>query len=158
MRINTETPEGLRTSTPTRPPAGFPTDDLLEYCVASDFLWFIPRSGSVGQLRLFRAGPMPNVLIRNVDETLRARLKASAAAHGRSLEEEARELLQAAVARQEAPERENLASVALSLFGPRNGADLNIPPRGTAPRRIAPDFRGPRYRGTARKRSSSIPT
>src|SRR5437868_8353745 len=46
---------------------------------------------------------MASVLIRNVDETLHARLKAQAAAHRRSLEEEARELLRAAVARQAMP-------------------------------------------------------
>ena len=49
---------------------------------------------------------MASVLIRHVDEALHARLKASAAAHRRSLEEETRELLRAAVARQKAPPRE----------------------------------------------------
>ncbi|MGH7160110.1 MAG: FitA-like ribbon-helix-helix domain-containing protein [Acetobacteraceae bacterium] len=94
---------------------------------------------------------MASVLIRNVDETLHARLKARAAAHRRSLEEEARELLRIGVARQEAPARENLAALALSLFGPRRGLDLDIPPRGIAPKRIAPDFRDPEYRGSVRK-------
>lgn len=67
---------------------------------------------------------MASVLIRNVDDALHTRLKASAAAHRRSLEEEARELLRAAVARQEAPPRENLASLARRLFGPEHGTDL----------------------------------
>lgn len=83
---------------------------------------------------------MTSILIRNVDETLHARLKARAAAHRRSLEEEAKELLRAAVARQEAPARENLVSLAQRLFGPMHGADLDIPPRGSAPRSNAPDF------------------
>lgn len=88
---------------------------------------------------------MASVLIRNVDETLHARLKERAAAHHRSLEEEARELLRAAVARREAPARENLATLARRLFGTEYGADLDIPPRGSAPKSIPPDFSSPDY-------------
>lgn len=55
---------------------------------------------------------MTSVLIRNVEETLHARLKARAAAHRRSLEEEARELLRAAIAREATPAREHLAALA----------------------------------------------
>jgi plasmid stability protein len=43
---------------------------------------------------------MASLLIRNVDPVLHARLKESAAAHNRSLEEEAREALRAGLARQ----------------------------------------------------------
>lgn len=83
---------------------------------------------------------MASVLIRHVDEALHARLKASAATHRRSLEEEARELLRAAVARQEAPARPNLASLAQELFGPSHGVDLELPVRGSAPISQPPDF------------------
>jgi plasmid stability protein len=85
---------------------------------------------------------MASVLIRDVDDVLHARLKASAAAHRRSLEEEARELLRAAVARQDAPPRENLVTLARRLFGRDCGAGLDIPPRGAAPGRSPPDFSG----------------
>ena len=88
---------------------------------------------------------MASVLIRNVDDALHARLKASAAAHRRSLEEEARELLRAAVARQLVPPRENLVALASRLFGREHGVDLDIPPRGSARRRDPPDFSGPEY-------------
>jgi len=88
---------------------------------------------------------MASVLIRNVDAGLHARLKARAAAHRRSLEEEARELLRAAIARQEAPPRENLAALARRLFGPEYGADLDLPPRGAAPGSLPPDFSGAEY-------------
>ena len=71
---------------------------------------------------------MASVLIRNVDEDLHKRLKASAASHRRSLEEEARELLRAAVARQETRSRENIADIAQRLFGREHGVDLDIPP------------------------------
>jgi plasmid stability protein len=86
-----------------------------------------------------------SVLIRHVDEALHTRLKASAETHRRSLEEEARELLRAAVARQEAPPRENLVSLARRLFGPVGGIDLDIPRRGAAPASAPPDFSGPEH-------------
>jgi plasmid stability protein len=86
---------------------------------------------------------MASVLIRHVDEALHLRLKASAAAHHRSLEEEARELLRSAVARQEALPRENLVTLAQRLFGSAGGIDLDIPPRGTAPESSPPDFSDP---------------
>lgn len=88
---------------------------------------------------------MVSMLIRHVDEALHARLKASAAAHRRSVEEEARELLRAAVARQDSPPRENLATLARRLFGPTGGIDLDIPPREGAPERSPPDFSGPEH-------------
>ncbi len=83
---------------------------------------------------------MPSLLIRNVDPALHARLKARAAEHRRSLEEEARELLRAGVVRQEAEPRETLVQLARRLFGPEHGFDLEIPPRGAAPERLPPDF------------------
>ena len=92
---------------------------------------------------------MTSLLIRHVDEALHARLKASAAAHRRSLEEEARELLRGAVARQDAPPRENLATLARRLFGPTGGVDLDIPPRGAAPERSPPNFSGPEHDSAA---------
>ena len=86
---------------------------------------------------------MPPLFIPDLDDALHARLREAAARHRRSLEEEARELLRVAVARQETPEeQENLA---LSLFGPDGGVDLDIPPRGSAPSRPPLDFSGPEW-------------
>jgi plasmid stability protein len=81
------------------------------------------------------------LLIRHVDVALHQRLKARAAAHRRSLEEEVRALLRAAVAGGEAPRREGLAALARRLFGPEGGAELAVPPRGGAERAV-PDFAG----------------
>jgi plasmid stability protein len=72
---------------------------------------------------------MVSLLIRNVDEALHDRLKARAAEHRRSLEEEAREVPRAALARQEMRARENLVDIALHLFGPEHGVELDIPER-----------------------------
>jgi len=85
---------------------------------------------------------------------LHARLKEHALAHRRSLEEEARELPRAGLARQAAAPRENVVDIARRLFGPRHGVELDIPPRGRAPRRTSPDFSGPEFD----RLSCSIPT
>jgi antitoxin FitA len=84
---------------------------------------------------------MPSLLIRNVDPALHARLKARAAAHHRSLEEEARSLLRTGVSRPEEPAaKESLVAAAKRLFGPLNGVDLDLPPRDWRTDRPPPDF------------------
>jgi plasmid stability protein len=82
-----------------------------------------------------------SVLIRNVDPTLHARLKARAAAHHRSLEDEARLLLRTGLARPDpAPDRPGLLTLAGRLFGPTHGVDLTLPSRDPAQDRPPPDF------------------
>jgi plasmid stability protein len=88
---------------------------------------------------------MASLLIRNVDDALHARLKQRAAAHRRSLEEEARELLRSAVAHQDAAPEETLADLALRLFGPAHGVELDLQPRSAADDRPPPDFSGPEF-------------
>lgn len=88
---------------------------------------------------------MASLLIRNVDDALHARLKAAAARHRRSLEEEARELLRVAVARRDEAPQEHIVDLAHRLFGPENGVDLDIPPRGGAASRLPPDFSDPGF-------------
>ena len=73
---------------------------------------------------------MASLLIRNVDEALREQLKARARRHRRSVEEEARELLRAAMARDPVGS-ETLPAIAERLFGAERGFDLVLPPRGT---------------------------
>lgn len=83
---------------------------------------------------------MVSLLIRNVDKALHNRLRARAAEHRRSLEEEARELLRTALARQGTEPRENVVDIARRLFGPEHGVELDIPPRGRAPETRPPEF------------------
>jgi plasmid stability protein len=94
---------------------------------------------------------MASMLIRNVDDVLHARLKAQAAAHRRSLEEEVRELLRTAVARQGVPEREGLVALSRRLFGGEHGFDLDLPARGAAPPKAPPDFSRPEYNPRRRR-------
>lgn len=89
---------------------------------------------------------MPDLLIRDLDAPLHRRLKARARAHGRSLALEAREILRAAIAREEsAPASENLVAIATRLFGPRHGVELELPSRSADIERPPPDFGGPEY-------------
>ena len=84
---------------------------------------------------------MASILISDLDEAVHERLKEAAAAHDRTPEEEAREVLTAAIPRS-APSTpgENLADAVMRLFGPEHGLELDIPPRGSLPRRPPLDF------------------
>jgi antitoxin FitA len=89
---------------------------------------------------------MPNLLIRNVEPALHASLKARAAAHHRSLEEEVRVLLRSGVSRpDEKPPQMNIVDLAEKLFGEKNGIDLELPPRDWPPDRPPPDFSDEAY-------------
>ena len=65
---------------------------------------------------------MASLSVRKLDEETLARLRARAARHGISMEEEARRILKGAVS---APER--LGDLALGIFGPHHGVDLELP-------------------------------
>ena len=72
---------------------------------------------------------MASITIRNLDERTKARLRIQAAQHGRSMDEEARALLKAALAPRAEATR-GLADVIHARFRRLGGVDLAIPPRG----------------------------
>ncbi|WHA40593.1 FitA-like ribbon-helix-helix domain-containing protein [Agrobacterium larrymoorei] len=79
---------------------------------------------------------MASMTIRNIDEALKRRLRVRAAHHGRSMEDEARDILRAALSLHEA-EPANLAdAIRNRLTG--EGVTLDIPAR--EPIRENPDF------------------
>jgi plasmid stability protein len=66
---------------------------------------------------------MASITIRNLDEPLKARLRVRAATHGRSMEDEARDILRNVLNRE--PARPvNLASAIRARFAPLGGVDL----------------------------------
>jgi plasmid stability protein len=67
---------------------------------------------------------MPSLSVRQLDEETVTRLRARAASHGVSMEEEARRILKEAVS---APER--LGDLTRQFFGRRHGVDLELPER-----------------------------
>jgi len=71
---------------------------------------------------------MASITIRNLDEQTKARLRVRAAHRQRSMEEEARHILRAALA-EEAPTPGNLAEAIQRRFRPLGGVALKLPAR-----------------------------
>lgn len=76
---------------------------------------------------------MSTLTIRNVDPLVKARLRLAAAAHGRSMEEEVRNILRAVLLTQ-AMVPSGLGSRIHARFAALGGAELDIPPRIEPPR------------------------
>ena len=70
---------------------------------------------------------MASITIRNLDDNIKQRLRVQATEHGRSMEEEARAILRAALAEPAPPA--NLACAIRARFAPLGGVELDIPPR-----------------------------
>jgi plasmid stability protein len=66
--------------------------------------------------------------IRDIDDSLKARLRVRAARHGRSMEDEARDILRAALSAQP-PRARTLVDSIRARVEPLGGVDLEIPPR-----------------------------
>ena len=71
---------------------------------------------------------MASIVIRNLDEATKRRLKIRAATNGRSMEQEAREILKNALA-QKSMKRANVAERVREIFAPLGGVDLERLPR-----------------------------
>ena len=81
---------------------------------------------------------MPSILIRRVDENTKKRLRVRAATNGRSMEEEAREILKRALSGPKPRKQVGLGTAIRQLFAPLGGVDLPEIPR--EPMREPPDF------------------
>ena len=80
---------------------------------------------------------MASITVRNLEDGLKHRLRMRAAQNGRSMEQEARDILRAALDEGTAPTK-NLGTAIHELFKPFGGVELEIPPRG--PMREPPRF------------------
>ena len=80
---------------------------------------------------------MASLTIRKLDERTKTRLRVRAAHHGRSMEEEAREILRSALTNP-GPERENLVDSIRRRVAQFGGVELKIPKRDST--RQPPDF------------------
>ena len=89
---------------------------------------------------------MASITIRNLDDALKSRLRIQAAVHGRSMEDEARQILRSALSRDPARPRSLAASIR-ARFAPLGGVEL--PSVARDPMRAPPSFD---------RRSSWIPT
>jgi plasmid stability protein len=77
---------------------------------------------------------MASITIRNLDDDLEIRLRARADSHGRSMEEEAREILVRALSKDE--KREGLGSRIRAHFASVGGADIELPVRRSKARAV----------------------
>ena len=80
---------------------------------------------------------MATLTIRQLDDRTKARLRVRAAHHGRSMEEEAREILRSALTTVR-PEKDNLADSIRRRAAQFGGVELEIPKRDSI--RQPPDF------------------
>lgn len=84
---------------------------------------------------------MATMTIRNLDDDVKARLRIRAARHGRSMEEEVRNILRAALSSDPGPgTAAALVADIRALVEPFGGIELELPPR--EPMREPPDFSG----------------
>ncbi len=79
---------------------------------------------------------MESITIRNLDDGLKRRLRVRAAENGRSMEEEARDILRRTVG--EAPPPKDLRRAIHARFAVLGGVELELPERG--PMRPPPKF------------------
>lgn len=79
---------------------------------------------------------MASLTIRNIDETLKRQLRLRAAGHGRSMEEEVREILRSTVG--PSPTPADLGQRIHARFAALGGVELDPPDR--TPMRTPPDF------------------
>lgn len=87
---------------------------------------------------------MATMTIRNLEDDVKARLRVQAAQHGRSMEEEARSILRAALAAdQQANSGAALFADIRALVEPFGGITLDIPSREL--QRDPPDFNDPEF-------------
>jgi antitoxin FitA len=91
---------------------------------------------------------MAAITIRQLDENLKSRLRIRAAHHGRSMEEEAREILRTTLTAP-SPLKDNLAESIRRRFEAFGGFELELPRRDAM--RKVPDFANDR---TGNRRSS----
>ncbi len=87
---------------------------------------------------------MATMTIRNLDDDVKARLRVRAAQHGRSMEEEARNILRMALAADlQANTGAALVRAIRARVEPLGGIELDIPPREQM--REPPDFSGQEF-------------
>jgi plasmid stability protein len=71
---------------------------------------------------------MASITIRRLDDTVKTKLRLRAASHGRSMEEEAREILKSGLSAERRP-RLNFAESIRRHIDPLGGVDLALPRR-----------------------------
>lgn len=106
-------------------------------------LWPSLSLASMLAPRSTRRPTLPTLVIRNIDDTLHARLKEYAAAHGNSMEEEVRRILRDRLAVAPQGARTGWVDAIRALVEPLGGIDLPALEREKL--RDPPDYSGPEW-------------
>jgi antitoxin FitA len=77
---------------------------------------------------MINGGAMASMTIRDIDEKLKSRLRIQAARHGRSMEDEARDILRSALSLEPTQSR-GLVEAIRARVEPLGGVELEIAPR-----------------------------
>jgi plasmid stability protein len=99
--------------------------------------WIDLRTIAYNPINADTGGTVASITIRNLDDALKSRLRIQAAVHGRSMEDEARDILRSSLNR-EPPGPKQLGTAINELFKPFGGFDLPEMPR--EPVREPPTF------------------
>jgi len=91
---------------------------------------------NIPALLAYVALPMPSITIRNLKDELKTRLRVRAAHHGRSMEDEARDILRVALSSESHTSHDLVESIR-RRFTAIGGVELDLPPR--EPIREPPD-------------------
>lgn len=75
-----------------------------------------------------RIDPVARINVRDIEDSVKDRLRVRAARNGRSLEEEVRTILRSSVRGMNGPE---FVEFMTREFGPENGVDIELPPRSS---------------------------
>ena len=103
---------------------------------------------------------MASLTIRNLEDALKSRLRVQAASRGRSMEDEARHILRAALGKA-APRARGLGERIRERFAPLGDVQLPVAsrepvrepvPPGASPARVSPRQAGPAHARAARER------
>jgi plasmid stability protein len=86
---------------------------------------------------------MAAITIRNLDDELKRRLRIRAAEHGRSMEEEVREILQAGLTSEPMTGAELYVAIRMDVDAA--GGGIKLDPLLRTPVRDPPDFSGPEW-------------
>ena len=79
---------------------------------------------------------MASMTIRNIDDQLKSRLRVQAARNGRSMEDEARDILRAALSTEAEANQQSLIGSIRRRIAPLGGVDLDLPARDAISDRV----------------------
>jgi antitoxin FitA len=108
--------------------SGYDSACLIQVSVKIEHLGLHLMQSMISMQSLINGGGMASITIRDIDERFKARLRVQAAHHGRSMEEEARDILRTALSTGRS-RKGSLVACIRARIEPLGGVELEIAPR-----------------------------